>query len=337
MPRDADGRPVPPVGRVLPAHRPRLPVRDGPLGRRRGPRGRSARCAGWRRPAQVPTCGNCGLVLNVSSRGRGPSRGSASRRRRDRLTVAAPRPGGAIAWPAASHYLYVVAGIAAGRRVRGARRAHDLLAGGRRLAVALAPRRAPAFAGVVGGSFVAGCHDVRTAAERRAGQRRGPVRDRPRLGRRRLPGIGALLLRGIVVGRGPWGNMFEFTVAFAFGDPRRVPLPGAPLPGPLDRASSRSGWRLGLFLYSWTLPRGDRGPRPGAPEPAAPDDPRRAGDDQLRDLRDELRGRGRLPRPGEAAWPTAARSTASAGFPRARSWTPSPTGPSSSASRSSPR
>ena len=26
----------------------------------------------------------------------------------------------------------------------------------------------------------------------------------------------SLLLRGIVVGRGPWGNMFEFTVAFSF-------------------------------------------------------------------------------------------------------------------------
>ena len=38
----------------------------------------------------------------------------------------------------------------------------------------------------------------------------------------RVDGAGAvflgasLLLRGIVVGRGPWGNMFEFTVAFSF-------------------------------------------------------------------------------------------------------------------------
>ncbi len=65
----------------------------------------------------------------------------------------------------------------------------------------------------------------------------------------------ALLLRGIVVGRGPWGNMFEFTVAFAFGImagylvlERRYAVRAigfVPL-----------GLALGLVLYSWTLPPG---------------------------------------------------------------------------------
>ena len=66
-------------------------------------------------------------------------------------------------------------------------------------------------------------------------------------------GASLLLLRAIVVGRGPWGNMFEFTVAFAFGImagylvlERRYPIRSIgflPL-----------GVALGLFLYSWTLP-----------------------------------------------------------------------------------
>ena len=70
------------------------------------------------------------------------------------------------------------------------------------------------------------------------------------------PDLGtALLLRGVVVGRGPWGNMFEFTVAFAFGIlagylalERRYPVRSIGLV-PL-------GVALGLFLYSLTLPQG---------------------------------------------------------------------------------
>jgi cytochrome c-type biogenesis protein CcsB len=79
----------------------------------------------------------------------------------------------------------------------------------------LVPNRQPAWAGVVTGSF---------AASRRSAAVTGPdlAASPTPLGRAAvvLTAIGfgvlvaSLLLRGIVVGRGPWGNMFEFTVAF---------------------------------------------------------------------------------------------------------------------------
>jgi cytochrome c-type biogenesis protein CcsB len=100
-----------------------------------------------------------------------------------------------------------------------------LLANGRRVAAAtaaaaaLAPRPAgaqPAWAGIASGSFVR----ARAAAERA-----GPA---PFAFATGLSGIArwltmaafaalvtSAILRGIVVGRGPWGNLFEFSVAFA--------------------------------------------------------------------------------------------------------------------------
>ena len=54
-----------------------------------------------------------------------------------------------------------------------------------------------------------------------------------------LIGLG-MLIRAYIVGRGPWGNLYEFSVAFAIGVLRRLPVPVTPLPDPLDRASSRS-------------------------------------------------------------------------------------------------
>jgi cytochrome c-type biogenesis protein CcsB len=152
----------------------------------------------------------------------------------------------------ASHYLYVVAGLL----LVGAFAAHvahaTLLAAGRRLAAELTPRPVPAFAGVVGGSFAAGVSaspvdedGPRTAAAPFA------------IGLAWAAGASlalALLLRGIVVGRGPWGNMFEFTVAFALGIVAGYLL--------LERRYAvRSigfvplGIALGLLLYSWTLPK----------------------------------------------------------------------------------
>jgi cytochrome c-type biogenesis protein CcsB len=62
-----------------------------------------------------------------------------------------------------------------------------------------------------------------------------------------------LLLRGIVVGRGPWGNMFEFTVAFSFSM-----LAGYSLLA--RRYAIRSigfiptGVALALLLYASSLP-----------------------------------------------------------------------------------
>lgn len=97
-----------------------------------------------------------------------------------------------------------------------------MLANGRRsLAVAVpAPGRQPAWAGAVTGSFASG----RAAAGGSAGAAGRDLAGSPTpLGRAAigltLAGfallLGSLALRGLVVGRGPWGNMFEFSVAFA--------------------------------------------------------------------------------------------------------------------------
>lgn len=153
----------------------------------------------------------------------------------------------------ASHYLYVVAGLL----LVGAFAAHvahtTLLAAGRSLAAALAPRPSPAFAGVVGGSFVAGLSAPSTDT---TGPRTVAAPFAIGLAWAAAASLAmALLLRGIVVGRGPWGNMFEFTVAFALGIlagylalERRYPVRSIGLV-PL-------GVALGLFLYSSTLPQG---------------------------------------------------------------------------------
>ena len=96
-----------------------------------------------------------------------------------------------------------------------------MLANGRRalpeLGVTAALGRQPAYVGIVTGSFV-------TSQERSAAS--GPAisalpspltRAASWLTWAAIGALGAsLLLRGIVVQRGPWGNMFEFTVAFSF-------------------------------------------------------------------------------------------------------------------------
>jgi cytochrome c-type biogenesis protein CcsB len=152
----------------------------------------------------------------------------------------------------ASHYLYVVAGLL----LVGAFATHvahaTLLAVGRGLAGALTPRPSPVFAGVVGGSFVA---DASTSRAGEAGPRTAAAPFAIGLAWAAGASLGlALLLRGIVVGRGPWGNMFEFTVAFALGIV-------AGYLGLERRYAVRSigfvplGVALGLFLFSWTLPQ----------------------------------------------------------------------------------
>ena len=86
-----------------------------------------------------------------------------------------------------------------------------LLANGRRTFPVLAAARQPAYAGVVTGSFVAGRSASTTA-----------VGTSP-LGRAALVAavigfgllIGSLVFRASIVGRGPWGNLFEFSEAFA--------------------------------------------------------------------------------------------------------------------------
>jgi ABC-type transport system involved in cytochrome c biogenesis permease subunit len=93
-----------------------------------------------------------------------------------------------------------------------------MLANGRRLPSLAAARVAapqPAYAGVVTGSFV----DERERAasiglDTYAAPAPVACRRRPHL-RRFLVLATSMLLRAYLVGRGPWGNMFEFSVAFS--------------------------------------------------------------------------------------------------------------------------
>ena len=91
-----------------------------------------------------------------------------------------------------------------------------MLANGRRL-VSLAPARQPAFAGVVTGSFVD--EQVRSASTGLDTYASPSPLSRAAIGLTFVAWISlgaSMLLRAIVVGRGPWGNMYEFSVAFAF-------------------------------------------------------------------------------------------------------------------------
>ena len=100
-----------------------------------------------------------------------------------------------------------------------------LLANGRRLSTipvaAVGTARRPAYAGVVGGSFVA-------AVSARDEQAATPARPVTAADPTSLSGVArwlaiaafavlaaALIGRGIAVGRGPWGNLYEFSIAFA--------------------------------------------------------------------------------------------------------------------------
>jgi len=92
-----------------------------------------------------------------------------------------------------------------------------MLANGRRALPVFSAAQQPAYAGVVTGSFV--------TAQAHASAGGASVSASPSPLSRAATGLtlaaiaalgGSLLLRGIVVGRGPWGNMFEFTVAFSF-------------------------------------------------------------------------------------------------------------------------
>jgi cytochrome c-type biogenesis protein CcsB len=91
-----------------------------------------------------------------------------------------------------------------------------LLANGRRSITVTAPARQPAFAaGGVTGSFVT---DHRREAGRAPGLAASPTplsRAATALTLLALGMlIGSLAIRGVIVGRGPWGNLYEFSVAF---------------------------------------------------------------------------------------------------------------------------
>ena len=85
-----------------------------------------------------------------------------------------------------------------------------------------------------------------------------------------------MLLRAIVVGRGPWGNLYEFSVAFAFSMiggylflQRRYPIRSI--------GFIPIGVALAILLLRIEPAERDRAARAGAPERAAADDPRRDG------------------------------------------------------------
>jgi len=159
-----------------------------------------------------------------------------------------------------SSYLYVVGGLLLAFSFCAHVVHATLLANGRRLATPTiapaAPAALPAYAGIVTGSFVDEAGRGRRAdADARNGSGRtaaGPYAVGFLWGAVATLGL-SLLLRAILVGRGPWGNMYEFTVAFAFGIAvgylyleRRYPI----------RAIGfiPTGVAAGLLAYSATLP-----------------------------------------------------------------------------------
>jgi cytochrome c-type biogenesis protein CcsB len=130
-----------------------------------------------------------------------------------------------------------------------------LLANGRRALAVLAPTPQPAWAGAVSGSFVTAQLARATVASDAESAAPTP------LGRAAI-GLtifgwaalgGAMLTRAILVGRGPWGNLYEFSVAFAF-----MMLGGYLVLG--RRYPIRSigfipvGVAAGLLLYAASLP-----------------------------------------------------------------------------------
>ena len=129
-----------------------------------------------------------------------------------------------------------------------------LLANGRRTvtvpALATGPR--PAWAGVVSGSFAtsssAPSRDIGSAASTPLGRAAALL---TALAFGAL--VGSLAVRALIVGRGPWGNLYEFTVAFStsiaggyLALERRFPIRSI--------GFIPAGVALALLLYASTLP-----------------------------------------------------------------------------------
>ena len=93
--------------------------------------------------------------------------------------------------------------------------AGEIEAMGRRV-LALAPARQPAYAGVVTGSFVTSQTQAAAAGPDIAASPSPLSRVALWFA---LGGFAALVaslaIRGVIVGRGPWGNLYEFSAAFA--------------------------------------------------------------------------------------------------------------------------
>ena len=130
-----------------------------------------------------------------------------------------------------------------------------MLANGRRAIAVLAAAPQPAYAGVVTGSFV--------DARRRAAVEGPDLSASPSPLSRiavwlAVAGfaalVAALTIRGVIVGRGPWGNLYEFSAAFAtsivggyLGLQRRYPIRSI--------GFIPVGVAFSLLLYASSLPR----------------------------------------------------------------------------------
>jgi cytochrome c-type biogenesis protein CcsB len=129
-----------------------------------------------------------------------------------------------------------------------------MLANGRRLLPSLSTARQPAYAGVVTGSFVA--ERTRAASNGLDDFAAPSPLSRAAFGLTLVAWLtlgASMLLRAIIVGRGPWGNMFEFSVAFAFSMiggylflQRRYPIRSI---GFIPLAVA-----LGILLYASSIP-----------------------------------------------------------------------------------
>jgi cytochrome c-type biogenesis protein CcsB len=129
-----------------------------------------------------------------------------------------------------------------------------MLANGRRALATMAIAPGPAFAGAVTGSFVTSSIRASSGAPTLAMSASPLSRVASWLVGLAVAVLGvSMLTRAIVVGRGPWGNMFEFTVAFSFSM-----LAGYSLLA--RRYAIRSigfiptGVALALLLYASSLP-----------------------------------------------------------------------------------
>jgi cytochrome c-type biogenesis protein CcsB len=92
-----------------------------------------------------------------------------------------------------------------------------LLANGRRALPVVGVAQQPAYAGAVSGSFVTAQTRAIADGPSLAGSSSPLSRAASGLTWAAIVALGlALVLRAVVVGRGPWGNMYEFTVAFSF-------------------------------------------------------------------------------------------------------------------------
>jgi cytochrome c-type biogenesis protein CcsB len=89
-----------------------------------------------------------------------------------------------------------------------------LLANGRRALAVLTPARQPAYAGVATGSFVTSQSTGRGAPDSAASSPLGTAALWTTAAAFATL-LASMLLRAYLVGRGPWGNMFEFSVAFS--------------------------------------------------------------------------------------------------------------------------